>query len=58
MIVVCLIEGYSEVWITFSKSLYKMPTLHLYVANYGPANGISFGDIKKAFETFNFILNV
>lgn len=44
--------------ITFGKPPQGMPTSHLYVANCGPAVGISFSDIRKAFEIFGFIVNV
>jgi alkylated DNA repair protein alkB family protein 8 len=43
---------------TFGKPPHGMPTPHLYVANCGPAVGISFSDIKKAFETFGPVVNV
>lgn len=44
--------------IVFGKPSHAMPTSHLYVANCGPAVGISLSDIKKAFETFGPVVNV
>jgi alkylated DNA repair protein alkB family protein 8 len=34
------------------------PTAHLYVANCGPAVGISFSEIKEAFQGFGPVLRV
>jgi len=44
--------------IVFGKPSHAMPTSHLYVANCGPAVGISFSDIKKAFEIFGPVVNI
>lgn len=44
--------------ITFGKPSHGSPTSHLYVANCGPAVGLSFTDIKKAFEIFGPVVNV
>ncbi|KAG0598563.1 hypothetical protein M758_12G084100 [Ceratodon purpureus] len=44
--------------ITFGKPAHGVPTAHLYVANCGPAVGISYSDIKKAFEVFGPVVNV
>lgn len=44
--------------VVFGKPSHGMPTSHLYVANCGPAVGISLSDIKKAFEIFGHVVNV